>query len=305
MKKVIGIDLGGTSIVGGIINENGEILSKAQMETGKGVGSKEVLRRISLIVNELLDFDSEILGIGIGSPGFIDIVNGRVLSVGGNIESWQGTDIKAELNKMFPDIKICVGNDANVAGLCEGWIGAGKDFNSFIMITLGTGLGGAIYTNEVGIWYGHNYQGAELGHAILYPNGIKCVCGQKGCSERYISGTAIENSYYELSGNKKRGKEIFDLYFTDENAKNVIDKFADDLAIYISTLKNIFDPEGIIIGGGVINSKEYWWERMISHYEAYVNDSKGMKIVPAIYLNNSGVIGAGKLALDYIDKSMD
>ncbi len=298
MKRAIGIDLGGTSIYGGIISENGEILKRAELETGKGVGAAEVIRRIALVIKELLKEDKEIIGIGIGSPGFIDTINGKVLTVGGNIVGWAGTDIKGELTKIFPNHQIFVGNDANVAGICEGWVGASKGFKSFIMLTLGTGFGGAIYTHNQGIWYGHNYQGAELGHAILYPNGRECTCGQKGCVEQYVSGTAIEKLYLELSGQVKKGKEIFQLYDSDNNAREIIDGFADNLAIYIASLKNIFDPEGIVIGGGVINSRDYWWDRMINSYKEYVNDSKGMTIVPAIYLNDAGMIGAGKLALD-------
>ena len=300
MKKAIGIDLGGTSIYGGIINDNGEIEKRAEMETGKGVGATEVLRRISIVIKKLQEEENDIVGIGIGSPGFIDTVEGRVLAVGGNIKDWAGTDIKGELTKIFPQQKIFVGNDANVAGICEGWLGASRGLNSFIMLTIGTGLGGAIYTQNQGIWYGHNYQGGELGHAILYPNGRECTCGQRGCVEQYISGTSIEKLYFELTGLRKNGKEIFSLYTKNNSVKEIIDNFADNLAIYISSLKNIFDPEGIVIGGGIINAKNYWWDRMLETYYKYVNDSSGMIIEPAIYLNDAGMIGAGKLALDNI-----
>lgn len=296
--KTIGIDLGGTSIYGGIINDKGQILKRVDRETGKSVGAGEVLRRISLVIDDLLEAEDDIIGIGIGSPGFIDTYNGKVLTVGGNIEGWAGTDIKGELSKRYPNHQIFVGNDANVACICEGWIGAGKDFDSYIMITLGTGLGGAIYTKKQGIWYGQNFQGGELGHAILYPNGRKCTCGQNGCVEQYISGTAIEKLYYELTGEMIKGKEIFRAYETDDNSRTIVDNFAKNLAIYISSLKNIFDPEGIVIGGGVINSKDYWWDLMVNSYRDYVNDPKGLEIVPAIYLNDAGMIGAGKLALD-------
>lgn len=297
MRKSIGIDLGGTSISGGIVTEDGHIIKRAHRDTGKGVGSAEVLRRIALVISDLLEGE-EVNSIGIGSPGFIDTENGRVLSIGGNIIGWKGTDIRGNLSKAFSDHEIYVGNDANLAGLCESWVGAGKDFESFVMLTLGTGLGGAIYTLKQGIWYGHNYKGAELGHAILYPNGKECVCGQRGCAERYVSGTGIELTYYDISGENKSGYEIFSLYDTDVNAVRTIETFADNLAIYISSLKNIFDPEGIVIGGGVINARDYWWDRMIDQYRSYVNDHEGMTIVPAIHLNDAGIIGAGKLALE-------
>lgn len=296
MRTAIGIDLGGTSIKGGLINEKGEILNKAEMKTGTGVGHIEVLHRISLVIKELLIDD--VVGICIGSPGFIDSNEGKVLSVGGNIEGWAETDIRGALSKEFTNIPIFVENDANVAGVCEGWIGAGKGLESFIMITLGTGLGGCIYTEKEGIWHGNSYQGAELGHAILYPNGRACTCGQKGCSEQYISGLAIEKIYKEITGVNKKGKDIFKDAIINEIDKEIINKFCSDLAIYLVTLKNIFDPQGIIIGGGVINSKDYWWEDMILNFNNFANNPIGMKIIPAAYLNDAGIIGAGKIALD-------
>lgn len=298
MNNTIGIDLGGTSIKGGVVNARGEIVRKAERDTGKAVGKEEVLNRIKLVIKDLLGDD--IIGIGLGSPGFIDSNEGKVLDIGGNIEGWAHTDIKGELSKDFHDLPIFVENDANVAGICEGWIGAGRGFKSFAMLTLGTGVGGCIYTEREGIWSGNNFQGAELGHTILYPNGRECNCGQKGCVERYISGAAVERIYEEMTGKFKKGKDIFRDSLTNDADRELVDKFTRDLAIYIVSLKNIFDPEGIIIGGGVINSRKYWWEKMIKYYEVYINDDKGLKIVPAIYQNDAGIIGAAKVAFNHI-----
>lgn len=299
MRKVIGIDLGGTTILGGVINENGEIIKRAERETGIGLGKIEVLNRMSQIISELL-VDQIIEGIGIGTPGFIDSEEGKVLSIGGNIKDWAGTDIKGELSKTYNDLPIFVENDANVAGICESWIGAGRNLKTFVMITLGTGVGGAIYTSKEGIWHGHRYQGAELGHVILYPKGRVCNCGQSGCVERYISGRAVEELYLEKTGIEMKGKDIFKNSINDLISKQIIDNFVENLAIYIVSLKNIFDPEGIIIGGGVINSKDYWWDKTIDYYKKYSNNPDGMKILPAIYLNDAGMIGAAKVVFDKI-----
>lgn len=292
---MIGIDVGGTSIYAGIITEQGEILKRSQRETFSVSGKIDVLNRISEVIDELLEED--ILGIGIGSPGFIDSKNGRVLEVGGNIKNWANTNIREEINKRFPGIPVFVENDANVAALCEHWIGGAKDFKNFIMITLGTGVGGAIYLEKGGILKGKGYQAAELGHAILYPFGEKCNCGQNGCVERYISGTAIERIYKEKSCEYKKGKDIF----KDINNKistEVITEFTKNLGVFLVSLKNIFDPEGIIIGGGVINSRGYWWDDMMKNYEKLSNNPSAMKILPAIYLNDAGMIGAAKSVFD-------
>ncbi|WP_025641743.1 ROK family protein [Schnuerera ultunensis] len=299
MKKVIGIDLGGTSIYGGLINEKGEVLKKASQVTGSQGGRTVVINKIMEVIKELIE-GGKVEAIGLGSPGFIDVKKGEVLTIGGNIKGWAGTKIREELSKEFRGIPIFVENDANVAAVCEEWLGAGKGLDSFIMLTLGTGVGGAIFSKKSGIWYGKNYQGAELGHTILYPNGRLCTCGQKGCVEQYISGNAVEKTYLELTGERLEGKDIFKNYETDKNCKKAIDKFVADLGTYLISIKNIFDPEGIIIGGGVINSKEFWWEKAIDYYYHNCNNPKGTEILPAKYLNDAGMIGAAKVAFDNI-----
>lgn len=298
MRKSIGIDLGGTKILGGVIDEEGNILKRYELPTGGDLGKIEVLNRIEEVIRILKS--EEIIGIGIGSPGFIDTDKGKVLEVGGNIKDWAYTDIKGEIGKRLEGFPIFVGNDANTAALCEQWLGPGKDFKSFIMITLGTGVGGAIYTEKEGIWIGNNYQAGELGHMILYPNGRLCTCGQKGCAERYISGKALEISYEEVMGIKLKGKEIFK---RQEEKKTclLIDQYCKNLGIYLTSLKNIFDPEAIIIGGGVINSKEYWWEKMMDYYKISSNSPNSLKIVPAEYLNDAGMIGAGKIVFEGLE----
>ena len=298
MKKAIGIDLGGTSINGGLIDEEGNILKRVEKDTPTANDRYEVLRRISEVIDLLIE--DEVIGIGVGSPGFIDSNQGKVLKVGGNIKDWAGTNIKEELRVNFSSIPVFVENDANLAAICEHWKGAARKYDNFIMLTLGSGLGGAIYIENHGLIKGHRYRGGELGHAIFIPNGRLCCCGQKGCVEQYVSGNAVENIYQERAGIKKRGKKIFESLNEDKIAYEIIQEFTYNLGIYISTLKNIFDPQGIVIGGGVINSKEYWWDYMIESYENYCNDSEYMDIVPAEYSNDAGMIGAGKIVFDRI-----
>lgn len=298
MDKVIGIDLGGTKINGGIVNEDGKILKKIRAGTKSESGKKKVLEEIANVIRQLKR-DEEVLGIGIGTPGFIDTKKGQVLYHGGNIEDWAGVNLKDEIGRYFKNIPVFVENDANVAAICEGWVGAGKNFNSFIMLTLGTGVGGAIWNKDMGIWHGNNYQGAELGHSILYSKGRVCGCGQEGCVEKYVSGTGIEINYTEITGKNLTAKEIFKRY-DDPNCKRAIEKFSKDLATFITTVKNIFDPRGLIIGGGVINSKEMWWDKVLEDYKKNCNSPEGMEVLPAKYLNDAGMIGAAKLVFDGI-----
>lgn len=299
MEKVIGIDLGGTNILGGLFDKTGKIYKKAKRPSGAEIGKELVLKRIREVIDELID--EETIGIGIGIPGFIDIEKKMILSLAVNIKDWPYTRVEEEL-KAYYDIPIIIENDANVATICEAWIGAGKDLESLVMVTLGTGVGTGIYSRNTGLWYGHNYEGAELGHTILYPKGRKCTCGQEGCAEKYISGSALSINYEELTGEKLSGEEIFNIYEEDENARRTIDKFIEDLGIFLITIKNTFDPEGVIIGGGVINSKKYWWEKVEKYYRENSNSSKGMKILPAEYLNDAGMLGAGRMVFLNLEK---
>ena len=299
MQKVIGIDLGGTKINGGVVDEEGNILKKLRVDTQSKAGREIVLENIKNLIKELIK-DEKIEGIGLGSPGFIDTDKGRVVYNGGNIENWAGVHIKEELSREFDNIPVHVENDANVALICEEWVGAGKGLDTIVMITLGTGVGGGIWSKTQGIWHGNNYQGAELGHSILYPMGRQCNCGQKGCVEQYISGRGIERTYFEKTGKNLKGAEIFKNREKDKICNEVVEIFIRDLSIFLVSIKNIFDPEGLIIGGGVINSREYWWKDMLEYYKSYCNAPIGMKILPAKYLNDAGVIGAGKLAFDNI-----
>lgn len=296
MKKAIGIDLGGTSINGGLIDEDGNIIKRAEKDTLTAKGRYQVLERISQVIDMLMDED--VIGIAIGSPGFIDSNEGKVLKVGGNIHDWAGTNIKDELKKEYPNMPIFVENDANVAAICEHWKGAAKKYDNFIMLTLGSGLGGAIYIENHGLVKGHRYRGGELGHAIFIPNGRLCSCGQRGCVEQYMSGNAVENIYEERTGSRKKGKDIFKSINEDEIANEIIHEFSQNLGIYITTLKNMLDPQGIVIGGGVINSKDYWWDCMIESFKKHSNDSDHIDIVAAEYLNDAGMIGAGKIVFD-------
>lgn len=296
MKKVIGIDLGGTKVSGGIVDENGRILKSITAETQSANGKKGVLDGIIEIIKELIQY-GKIEGIGLGTPGFIDTEKGQVLFHSGNIPGWTGVNIKQELSNVFKGMPIFVENDANVAAICEGWIGAGKKLDSFVMITIGTGIGSGIWTKRDGIWHGSNYRGAELGHSILYPNGKPCGCGQKGCAEQYISGRAIEKSYTEKTGKFLKGQTIFK-NSKDLICEEVVEKFTQDLAIFLVSIKNIVDPQGLIIGGGVINSKEYWWDKMVDYYRSLSNNLEGMEILTAKYLNKSGMIGAAKIVFD-------
>ncbi|ACV28922.1 Glucokinase [Anaerococcus prevotii] len=297
MGKVIGIDIGGTKINACLIDDKGEILERKEVPTNANRGREVVLENIKSAIYDLSY--KEAIAVGIGTPGFIDSENG-IVTFAGNIKGWTGLNLKEAVEE-FVDVPVFVENDANIALIAEKWIGACKDYDNVVMITLGTGLGGAIYTKEAGLLSGSHFQGAELGHMILHAGGDPCTCGQKGCAESYCAGTALTKGYKKLTGKELSGQAIFDLVETDNDARKVLEDYQSDLGYLLTSLRNIFDPDVIVVGGGVIHAKDVFWDGMVSKYQEYCNKPSEVDIIPAKFLNNAGVIGAAKIAFERVN----
>ncbi|WP_296113597.1 ROK family protein [uncultured Anaerococcus sp.] len=294
MEKVIGIDIGGTKINACLIDEEGKILERYKLDTQADKGRDVVLSNIKEAITSLSYKEAK--AIGIGTPGFIDSENG-IITFAGNINGWTGLNLKETIEEIV-DIPVFVENDANIALLAEKWIGACKDYDSVVMITLGTGLGGAVINKDGELLSGAHFQGAELGHMMLHPGGNYCTCGQYGCAEAYCAGPAINEDYFRLTGKRLDGKEIFALVDEDEKAREVLQNYQSNLAYFLTSLRNIFDPDAIVIGGGIINSKDIWWDGTIENFKKYCNKPYNIEILPAKFLNDSGAIGAAKVAFE-------
>lgn len=294
MTKVIGIDVGGTKINACLIDEKGNIIERHMLDTEASKGRDVVLNNIKKSIDSLsYDVAS---AIGIGTPGFIDSENG-IITFAGNINGWTGFNLKEAIEE-YTKLPVFVENDANIALVAEKWLGACKDAENVVMITLGTGLGGAVITKDGGLLSGAHFQGAELGHILLHPGGNYCTCGQYGCAEAYCAGPAVSEDYFRLTGKRLDGKEIFDFVEVDEKAKEVLNNYQSNLAYFLTSLRNIFDPEVIVIGGGIINSKDIWWDGTIENFKKYCNKPYNIDIRPAEFLNDAGAIGAAKIAFD-------
>lgn len=297
MAKVIGIDIGGTKINACLVDDSGNILERKEVPTNANRGRDVVLDNIKNAIYSLSYKDAS--AIGIGTPGFIDSKNG-IVTFAGNIKGWTGLNLKEAVEE-FVNIPVFVENDANIALVAEKWIGSCKDYDNVVMITLGTGLGGAIYTKEGGLLTGSHFQGAELGHMILHAGGDPCTCGQNGCAESYCAGSALTKDYKKLTGKELSGQAIFDLVDTDDAARKVLENYQSNLGYLLTSLRNIFDPDVIVVGGGVIHAKDVFWDGMISKYQEYCNKPSEVDIIPAMFLNNAGVIGAAKIAFERND----
>ncbi|MCX5726200.1 MAG: ROK family protein [Candidatus Saganbacteria bacterium] len=291
MKKyIIGVDLGGTKIYTAIADLKGKILKEVEVQTGAKKGKNAVISNICRSVDMALKAEqatlSEIKSIGIGSPGTVNFKEGIVYDPP-NLPGWKKVPLKDILKRKFKT-EILVDNDANVAALAELKFGAGRGAKNFIYVTISTGIGGGIIID------GKLYRGAqgaagEVGHMTILANGPKCGCEGLGHLEALASGIAIE---------KISGLNPIDLEKTikdgNKEAKKVLNGVIDHLGIGLANLVNIFNPELVVIGGGISNMGELLFLPLRKAVKKYSMPFPGktVKIVKAKLGKRIGVIGA-------------
>lgn len=308
--RYIGIDIGGTDIKGGIILSDGTGIVTDKLPTEAKKGSDAVIANIGKLIDILLKESKltikEIAGIGIGIPGMIDSVAGKV--VYSNNLAWRDVDVVAPIVKAY-GVPVRITNDANAAALGEARFGAAKEYANSIFVTLGTGVGGGIIIDNK-IFEGNQSAGAELGHMVIKKGGYPCTCGRLGCFEAYASATALirntrnimrENpasKMNEVAENDVTGKTAFDYYETDIFARRVVDEYISDLACGVNNLINIFRPEVIMLGGGVCAQGERLLKplREIIEHEIYGGPLGPVVLIVTAKLGNSaGYKGAAAL----------
>ena len=266
----LGIDLGGTNIVASVVDDNFKIISTAKRKTNCPRPAEEIVADMAAVALEAIELagikKEDIDGAGVGSPGSIDPENGIVV-YSNNLGFFD-----LPLSKMLKEktgLDFYLENDANAAAYGELLAGAGKGAKNFIMITLGTGVGGGVIIDGK-IYSGSNHAGAELGHTVIAMDGEMCTCGRQGCFEAYASATALirqtkqamikypDTVMWDLvDGDIKAvsGRTAFDaLRKGDKAGKAVVDRYIEYLAVGIANNVNIFQPEILCIGGGI--SKE-------------------------------------------------
>lgn len=313
-KYYAGIDIGGTFVKCGIVSSDGEILVKGKIPTGKDRPYQEIAKDIAEFVKDLeKQVGVETRAVGIGCPGSIDSANG-VIVYSNNI-AWENVPLGKELEKLLQKPTF-ITNDANAAALGESFIGAGKNYSSSILITLGTGVGGGIVLDNK-LFEGNCSAGAEIGHHVIRKNGRKCTCGRKGCFEAYASATAIMDQgrkamrknpnsamWKACNGDIKAldGKIIFDCAQAgDTSAQKVVDDYIDYLAEGIANLANIFRPEAVLLGGGVSAQGDALIIPTQKEVDARLYGGTSyapVKVAVATLGNDAGLCGAGKLAMD-------
>ena len=305
-KVYLGIDIGGTAAKFGLVDEDGNILHRSEFSVSFDGYETPILKTVLekteyFVASGGLSF-RDISGIGVSATGQIDSVNGEVIGSAGHIKNWVGSKIKESFEKKY-SIKTVVINDANSAALGEKWIGAGKGYKDVVAVTIGTGVGGGIIVDDK-ILLGKRGLAGEIGHIVIHGSGESCSCGNAGCLEKYASTTALVRKVAKLQKEDPtafpkdfeenlNGRKIFDALKGNSLLKKVVDNWVDDISLGIISLVHIFNPELVIIGGGVSGRKEF-----IEALSKRVNEKimprflEGLEIVPAKLGNDAGLIGA-------------
>lgn len=295
MSSKIGVDIGGTKIRLGVISETNQVLKDRIIPT-----KIPVYPYLENEIQKLLLEFPDVNGIGIGTRGMVDHVRGKILYEK-ELEGWEGTEVKSQL-EAATHIRVEVNNDANCAALAEAELGAGKGFESVICLTIGTCLGGGfVFDGEV--MNGPHGGVGEVGHLILYPNGLLCGCGRRGCSEQYVSGTGLrrmiaEKRVIDPSTNAYvTPPQLFRLASNgQQNAMEIREKFIHDLSLVISNLQAVLDIDCVVIGGGVSESADHWWNLLLEKINLI--KLQPLEIRRAIFGNESGMLGAALLVQD-------
>lgn len=303
MKKRIGVDLGGTTAKLGVVNEHNEIEDRLVIPTDHTLSFEEIIARLAQGILSLGDVGT----VGFGVPSCLK--PGSDIIIYANNFGWKNKDLRGELQKHLPHIPIYIANDADAAAVGEYFLGAGRGYASMLMLTLGTGVGGA-YIHQHRLFLGGDGSGLEPGHIIIRRDGERCTCGMRGCLEAYASATALNREIQknaspllrklmEENGGKPNGRMLFDaIRAGDEKAQSILDDYVASLAAGLGSLITVLRPQVAVIGGGVSGAGEMLLDPLREKMKetVYSYDVAGCPpIVPAALGNDAGIIGAALL----------
>jgi len=312
-----GVDFGGTAAKIGIVDEKGKLFGTERLEISAGQSYDDIFGMVAHCVRrQCRELDIDVAAIGIGSPGFIDRNEGRVLQGSENLPAFKNRSLIKYLSEDFM-LPVFADNDANCAAAGELQFGIGVGYDSFVMITLGAGVGGALVL-EGRVFRGTRGLAGEIGHLCLDPQGPFCSCGSRGCFEQYASASAIERSYREKIVKRSSGdsadpavlrsisvESVFQrAQAGDPSAGEVVRETARHIAQVFGNLVNIFNPQACIIGGGISAAGK----ELLQPVKDYIPDFawplplQGVKIHIATLQNEAGVLGAAAQCLERLER---
>lgn len=295
----IGIDIGGSHVAVGLINEAGRIVCKSEKNLSNKLNEQEfakilintIIEQIQAVLEESKKDITSVKLIGIAVPGMVSktsIIKAENLHI-------NDLPIVEEINKFY-NIPIKLRNDAKCAALAEKEYGSLKKVKDAIFLTLGTGIGGAVFLNGQ-LLVPNKYEGFEIGHMTIERNGVECNCGRKGCFEKYASMKVLKEKVAKIIGKENiTGEELKEILenTSNVNLNDIVDGYIQDLCLGIASLINIFEPEVISIGGSFAYFEKILLDKLIFRLEneEVFNKNNLPKIVTAKLKNDAGIIGS-------------
>jgi glucokinase len=294
----IGVDLGGTNLRAAAIDSTGRMLGKVAGQTQLSAGPDAVVRdMVAAIVKLRSEFgEDRLAGVGIGSPGIIVMETGMIMETP-NLPGFEGFPLRDRVNRAL-GAPVILENDANAAALGEKWVGAGKDVDDLILLTLGTGIGGGIiYRGQ--IMHGAVGMAGELGHIRVVPNGNPCACGNCGCLEKHASATAVVTMARLMGlGSDLTAADVCRLAAAgNPRAIEVWRVAGQALGAALVSLINIFNPPLVLLSGGMLGAWDFFAPAMLGEVRqyCYVWRNSPARIEKALLGNEAGLYGAARL----------
>lgn len=299
MTYAIGVDIGGTKVAIGIVNESRDIKEHSIIPTDLSISPYDMITKINTeiknVIKKSMVSEKNIKGIGIGAPGPLDSKNG-IITCPPNLPTWLDIPVQKWVENEFT-FPVKLENDANAAAFAEKWIGAGQSHDDFIYMTVSTGIGAGIIADGK-LLHGRKGNAGDIGHMVIDPSFGQCTCGQYGCLEWIASGTAISREGSKIMDETLSTEQVFELYEKGQSEiVTYLDRVINVLGVACVSLINTFDTEKIIIGGGVSKVGDTLFEPIRDYVGSYAlnPDGRQTEIAPSKLEQNSGVIGAAAL----------
>ncbi len=304
--RYLAVDIGGTAVKIGLVDQEGNFLHTAEYPVAFDYYETPILDTViascGIFMEEFDEDDVPLLAIGVSATGSINTVKGTVDGSAGQVKNWKGSRIKERMEERFP-VPVYVLNDANAAALGEVWLGAAKGKRNVVAVTIGTGVGGGIIVNSQ-LLLGESGFAGEIGHITILYGGRECPCGNTGCLEEYASMTALVRQVRQeieagrlegIPAKEVNGRRIFqEIRNGNKEMERITDQWIDVVAAGITGFVHIFNPETVIIGGGVSSQQELFIDKVRQRAFARMHPefAPNLEIVAAKLANNAGMAGA-------------
>lgn len=310
-RLAIGLDVGGTKIAGGVVDEDGRLLTELVEPTPEDSDAEAVSAVLLDLVARLRAEHPDVVAVGVGAAGIVQWPEGRMIWAPNN--AYRDWPVREQL-EAATGLPAVIDNDANVAALAEARLGE-RPYREMVLVTVGTGIGGGLVLGGQ-IYRGPTGRGAELGHIVLNPDGPECGCGNHGCFEAYASGTALTRMGREAAEDDPEGViarlgaeegEVTGKIVTaaalqgDPTARDLFGRLGRWLGVGIASLANIFEVEAVVVGGGLVSTGDLLLEpaRRAAREFAYAPQAReATPILPAVFGGDAGMVGAALLALE-------